>query len=117
MDGDPMDSRYDFSNRCIYSLLDPRDDEKIVYVGQSINPENRYDEHLKTKSENIRKDRWIEELKELGLQPILKIEKELWTTQFIAFESEMCVIVHYRDLGYDVLSVSKSKLHKIYCLK
>ena len=53
----------------------------------------------------------------MGLQPILKIEKELRTTQFIAFESEMCVTVHYRDLGYDVLSVSKSKLHKIYCLK
>lgn len=112
-----MNSKYDFLDRYIYSLTDPRENKLIVYVGQSINPINRLDEHLKTKSKNIRKNKWIEELEELGLEPILKIEKKLWTTQFIAFESEMSITVHYRDLGYDVLSVSKQKLHKIYCLK
>lgn len=112
-----MGHRYDFIDRYIYSLLDPREGKKIVYVGQSINPENRYHEHLNIRTDNVRKDEWIDELSKLGLTPVLKIEKKVWASQFIAFDTEMCVTVHYRDLGYDVLSVSKEKIDKIYCLK
>lgn len=109
-----MNSKYDFINRYIYSLLDPRIDKKIAYIGQSIQPEKRYKQHLLRKSENVRKEKWKKELKELGLQPILKIKKEVYATQFIAFETEMKVTILYRDLGYEILSVSKEKLKKLY---
>jgi len=111
-----MDSRYDFLDRYIYSLLDPREDKQIVYVGQSINPQKRYEQHLNPKSENKRKNEWIKELNKLGLKPILKIETKRWTSQFIAFETEMSVTVHYRNLGYEVLSVSKARIDKIYSI-
>lgn len=110
------DSRYDFIDRYIYSLLDPRIDKKIVYVGQSIHPYKRYEQHFVDYT-NHEKGKWIDELSKLGLEPVLRIERVVTASQFIAFEWEMHVTVLYRDLGYKVLSVSPQKIDKIYSLK
>ena len=108
--------RYDFIDRYIYSLLDPRENKKIVYVGQSIHPHKRYDEHLADYT-NKKKGEWLDELAELNLEPILKIEKVVTSSQFFAFEWEMHFTVVYRDLGYKILSVSPHKIDKIYSLR
>jgi hypothetical protein len=110
-----MLNRFISKERDIYSLLDPRDDKKIVYVGQTMNSQRRFKEHLRVKGENREKDKWIDELNTLGLLPVLKIERELICSQFHAFQVEMCITIRYRDLGYEILSVSKEKLYKIYC--
>jgi len=59
----------------IYALIDPRTD-KIRYVGKSNNPQKRLCSHL-SKTIDTPKGRWITELKELSLQPIMEILEEV----------------------------------------
>lgn len=112
--GKNINDKYSFINRYIYVLLDPRQNIKIAYVGQSKDVERRYKEHLRSNSENKEKNKWISELKEIGLKPIVKVEKMICTSQFIAFTDEMEVTIKYRDLGYEILSVRKEKINNIY---
>lgn len=56
----------------IYVLVDPRDN-RVRYVGKSINPKARLQNHLSKNSGNELKDAWLHELKSLGLKPEMKI--------------------------------------------
>lgn len=58
----------------IYVLLDPRNDRNTCYVGKSINPPLRLEQHIKGSPKgNTRTCRWITSLLELGLLPIQDI--------------------------------------------
>src|SRR3990167_7958774 len=56
----------------IYILVDPRD-SRIYYVGQTVRPKARYQDHVHAASEgsqaNARKAAWIADLKSNGLLP------------------------------------------------
>lgn len=53
----------------IYALLDPRDGV-VRYIGQSVDPDSRYDQHLDLKTEsNVSKRAWIAELSKAGFVP------------------------------------------------
>lgn len=69
--------------RSIYALIDPRNG-KIMYIGSSVNPKDRYNKHIwrarpenRVKSHNrdtnVQKQDWICELLALGLKPVLQI--------------------------------------------
>lgn len=55
----------------IYALIDPRT-RGVRYVGQSVDPERRYTQHV-TATEDTPKGVWIRELRSLGLEPDLII--------------------------------------------
>lgn len=60
----------------IYSLSDPRTDE-IKYIGKSGTPKQRILSHIaNTDSCGEKKRKWVAELKNLGLKPILNIIEE-----------------------------------------
>jgi excisionase family DNA binding protein len=56
----------------IYALLDPRDNS-IRYVGLSTNAQARFYGHLSGNESNFEERRWIAELRQLGLSPLLQI--------------------------------------------
>ena len=53
----------------IYALIDPRD-QRVRYVGQSVDPERRLAHHL-TRYTSIRVWTWTSKLRKLGLRPIV----------------------------------------------
>ncbi len=55
----------------IYSLTDPRNNQ-IRYIGKSINPKKRIDNHLHVKRKS-HCSCWIQSLKSIGLKPIFEI--------------------------------------------
>jgi hypothetical protein len=61
----------------IYALIDPRTD-RVMYVGQSIDIDYRFRQHLDgwRHDSNRRKVQWIGELQRIGMLPILKIIEE-----------------------------------------
>ncbi len=64
------------SHRKIYALIDPRGDLLVRYVGISSNPKQRMCNSvsgIKRGYMSGRKDRWIAELMEQGLRPIITI--------------------------------------------
>lgn len=56
----------------VYVLADPRDNT-IHYVGMSKNPQKRLSEHLLCKEPNQGKTAWIQGLKRVQMEPILRI--------------------------------------------
>jgi hypothetical protein len=57
----------------IYILTDPRDGS-VKYVGRSINPEQRYQQHLPPAWNTAPEKRaWLIELRGLGLKPVITI--------------------------------------------
>ena len=84
----------------IYSLIDPRNEE-IRYVGKAKNPAQRLTHHLKDKGD-CHRTRWLNVLKELGLQPSIGIlaecDEESWQ------ERERFWIASLRERGCDLRS-------------
>jgi hypothetical protein len=63
----------------IYGLACPLDG-KVHYVGQSVDPTNRFAQHINTKTRHSllnAKDRWLCGLEEQGLEPTLVILEEI----------------------------------------
>jgi hypothetical protein len=56
----------------IYALTDPRDNQ-VRYIGMSINPEQRYKEHLSLNEYTPAKEDWLIDLLSLGMKPIMTI--------------------------------------------
>lgn len=57
----------------IYVLVDPRDNQ-VRYVGRTTNLEQRYKQHLvPINGSTLEKRDWIQELRQLGLQPLLSV--------------------------------------------
>jgi hypothetical protein len=84
----------------LYIHRDPRTNE-VRYVGISKDAKKRYAQHMRGKSDSPRKDAWINELKQLGLQPILII---IGRTQnkFQALIQEEYWIHYYIGQGMDL---------------
>ena len=61
-------------NIFIYGLVDPRNN-KVKYIGWTINTKNRYKKHLSPYrlKKNSHKNNWIKQLLSLGLSPVMKI--------------------------------------------
>lgn len=60
----------------VYALVDPRDGLPR-YIGRSTSPHQRFLAHLGRKTENIKKRAWVKELRQLKLQPLLRIILEV----------------------------------------
>jgi hypothetical protein len=83
----------------IYALTDPRTDE-VRYVGQTKYQQKRYKQHIQGFDEdNIPKQRWVDELKAVGLLPTYSILEENveWDSRF---KRETHWINHYLSSGH-----------------
>jgi hypothetical protein len=92
----------------IYALVDPRTKE-VRYVGQSKYQETRYKQHIHSfDADNIPKQRWIDELKELGLLPVYQVLEAgvIWSSRF---KREAYWINYYLDLGHNLTNQPRSK--------
>lgn len=83
----------------IYALADPKTDE-IRYVGKSIDPSKRLEDHIKTSyNDHRRKSNWIQSLMRNDLRPKLiileEVPEEFWQ------DAERNWIAHYR-VKYDL---------------
>jgi len=86
----------------IYALIDPRD-ERVRYVGQTVNPARRFRSHLADKSVSTPKRDWLDELLLLGLMPIMEVVEEC--QKGTVDEKEVYWIAYYRNLNTDLLNV------------
>ena len=87
----------------IYALIDPRDD-RIRYIGRSVNIKRRFWEHLK-KVETTKVGRWKQKLLSLELEPILEILEEVEDRASLK-EREMFWIAYGRDQGWALLNLT-----------
>ncbi len=103
----------------IYTLVDPRDN-KPKYIGMTINPESRYDQHVFSEYNrtNSKKNTWIRKLKKLNLFPIMQIVCLVPKEEVDKCESEY--IKEYRNLYPDLKNMNdglmftyKTGLHKV----
>lgn len=78
--------------RFLYLLRDPRD-RVVRYFGVTVNPRVRLQLHIHSKRGNTRKVQWCQELRSLGLQPIMEILHE--TSRAEAEAMEMTLIEEY----------------------
>lgn len=83
----------------IYALVDPRDN-RVRYIGKSVNPQKRYKQHCEHKS-RLHRSVWIQGILKDGLKPILKILEELpddanWQ------QSERDWIAYGKSIGWDL---------------
>ncbi len=56
----------------VYSLIDPRDNT-IRYVGITTDTATRLDQHLDDAKKKSEKGKWLTELKQAGLSPVLRV--------------------------------------------
>ena len=86
-----------------YALIDPFT-TKIRYIGQSVNPDNRYRSHIyeAKKFNKNHKERWIIQLLRKNAKPIMKIlwEDIMSVEEANSFETDM--IQFYKDEGHDL---------------
>jgi GIY-YIG catalytic domain len=81
----------------VYALIDPRDNS-IRYIGIAEHPAIRLEQHLQSSGGNIPKRQWINELRQLGLTPMMQpIETGLSLP--VALEHETMWIQHYLSAG------------------
>jgi hypothetical protein len=71
----------------IYILIDPRTN-MVRYVGKANNVTQRYRAHLnRARKHQIHKKNWIEQLKRLGLKPIIEIVDEVPINEWMFWET------------------------------
>lgn len=88
----------------IYVLIDPRDNS-IRYVGKTNNEKERYKNHLNSlRDKNTHKRNWINQLKSIGLKPIMKVIEEIEIDKWK--ERESFYINHYKLLGFKLTNCS-----------
>ncbi len=81
----------------IYALIDPRTDS-IRYVGGTHQPAKRLAEHVgKGSGENRHLRRWIEELREAGLQPTMHILEQVTDDEFVLEREYRWILKLVRD--------------------
>jgi hypothetical protein len=86
---------------CIYVLKSPVDD-RVMYVGKSIDPELRFEQHIyeAKREEQNRKAQWIRELLSCGLLPILEVIERCDSNQWQ--ERESFWIAYYQSVNSDL---------------
>lgn len=88
----------------IYSLVDPRYN-KIRYIGKTVNLEKRFEQHLYWfTGNNLRKERWVLGLKNLGLKPELIVIEECNQSNWA--ERERHWIAYYRQIYPDLTNIA-----------
>lgn len=87
----------------IYKLVDPRD-SLVRYVGKTNNLKRRLWQHYyDNKEAKTPKRKWIKELLELGLEPVLDICERVESAWQ---EREKFWIKYYKDLGHPLTNIS-----------
>lgn len=86
-----------------YTLIDPIS-KKIRYVGQTVNPSNRYRNHIYEAKKNNRnhKERWIIQLLRKNETPIMDVVWEEVMSVEDANSFETYMIAFYKGLGCDL---------------
>jgi hypothetical protein len=100
----------------IYHLIDPIT-KKVRYVGKSTNPKSRLRSHIKesTERQNTQKKKWIYELINQGLEPIIVIvATEPKEEKARTIESEQChkhraTIFNIHDPAKGAKDIAKQK--------
>lgn len=88
----------------IYSLIDPRDQE-TRYIGKTIDPDRRANDHLKyAENPQVPKDWWVRILIYKGLEPIFRILIEVPDDCWQNYEKGF--IAHYRKIGCRLLNMT-----------
>ncbi len=88
-------------NQVIYALVDPRTRE-VRYVGQTHDPQARYEGHLRSGSDKLygseSQKEWLDSLKALNLQPEMVILEQVEPSAHV-YEREFRWILHYLHEG------------------
>lgn len=89
-----------------YALKDP-ETLAIRYIGQTVNPDNRYRNHIygAKKNNKTHKERWIIQLLRKNLMPIFVILWEEVMTANAANDFETYMIQYYKDIGYNLTNM------------
>jgi hypothetical protein len=89
----------------IYVLKDPRTNE-VRYVGCTRNIQQRYKAHInKARDLDTPKRKWITELRELGLKPILEELENI--DESLSINKEKEYIKKFRLLGYNLVNTGE----------
>ena len=91
----------------IYALIDPRDNA-VRYVGLSIDADERLISHLHDPNANLPKTRWVRELRQEGLSPIMQILETIEAganALSLACQRELDWINEMQRRGYSLLNV------------
>lgn len=92
----------------IYALIDPRD-QTICYVGVSNDVKRRFYEHLQCVGIGQQEKRWIKELGQLGLSPLIQILETIQNTskqREVAYKRERYWINEMLRRGHLLLNFS-----------
>lgn len=107
----------------IYALKDPRDN-RVRYIGKSVNIKNRYLSHLNTfDGTNLRKENWIKSLLDKGLKPVVEIIEicnrnnwadceKYWIKKFRAIDSDLTNISDGGDDSFNSLASRNFRVKK-----
>ena len=99
----------------IYALVDPRD-ERIRYIGKTVNLEKRYEQHVYwLNGSNPRKENLISGLLKRGMKPIISVIEECDHSNWQ--EREKYWIAYYRELLPDLTNISDGGDDGWNCLK
>lgn len=95
----------------IYELIDPRT-KAIRYVGITVDPKERYQQHYNANQPNETKNDWISELVELGLAPTMNIRETIMEGEEAAYERERYWIRTYVEQGVNLLNIKAMPLNR-----
>lgn len=86
----------------IYILIDPRTN-MVRYVGKANNVSERYKAHLnRARKHQIHKTNWINQLKEIGLKPIIEVIDEVPINNWIFWETYW--ISQFKTWGFELIN-------------
>lgn len=87
----------------IYVLIDPRTDQ-IRYVGQCVNPKERYADHRENQKGTCRRANWLNLLRSLNLKPLMEVIEECDESNWS--EREIYWIAEHKKRDYDLVNTT-----------
>ena len=96
----------------IYRWKDPRiaDDTLCTkYVGITMNPNERLAQHQRCDGNNFEKDDWMQELKDLCMQPVFEIIDIIYNDNALAYEREKLWIEYYINRGCELTNIRSAE--------
>jgi predicted GIY-YIG superfamily endonuclease len=102
----------------IYALRDPRDDS-VRYVGRTKNLKGRLQQHLYNKSDgsfvHARRE-WIQEVRSVGLRPVMEVVETLRAPvdEALISERERRWIFHFFQQGASLTNVACIRMPRLY---
>lgn len=91
----------------VYALIDPRDDA-VRYVGMTNDVYARFSQHVRCEGNNITKNMWITELRELNQMVIMRTIETVETLEEVR-SREAYWIQQYLSQGSDLFNLTGSK--------